>query len=236
MIRRRLRAILSMMIFGDLVEVAETTASTTWIDQSCRGEWWTVGALVPNQYERVLRVSAPVPSPGDWWSAYREVFDVIASVGERHTSSPERAWFAIWEGHGFDNISSRVAWRDAPADEEERRVRDGERERLGAEDRRRNAAIRAELDRIPRFDRPGRTYYLVTGPVRTVTELRHPDDRDWRNPDLFWPDDRRWFVAADVDFWSLYVGGSGRFVDELAGSLPTLSTPVELDLPLEIED
>ena len=31
---------------------------------------------------------------------------------------------------------------------------------------------------------------------------------DWRNPDLFWPDDRRWFIATDVDFWSLYIGGS----------------------------
>jgi hypothetical protein len=49
-------------------------------------------------------------------------------------------------------------------------------------------------------------------------------------------DDRRWFIATDVDFWSLYVGGSRSFVDEVADSVPTSSALVELDTPLEIED
>ena len=53
---------------------------------------------------------------------------------------------------------------------------------------------------------------------------------------MFWPDDRRWFVAADVDFWSLYIGGSSSFVSEIAESVPTPSAPVDLDVPLEIED
>jgi hypothetical protein len=76
-------------------------------------------------------------------SRFREIFEVVASVGERHTSSPDRAWFAVWEGHGFDNVASRVAWRDAPADEAEQHARDVERQRLRDEDRRRNATIRA---------------------------------------------------------------------------------------------
>jgi hypothetical protein len=49
-----------------------------------------------------------------------------------------------------------------------------------------------------------------------VTELRHPDGDGWRNPDLFWPQDQGWFVATDVDFWSLYIGGSTGFVDRRA--------------------
>jgi hypothetical protein len=76
----------------------------------------------------------------------------------------------------------------------------------------------------------------LTGPVRAVTELHHPDAPDWRNPDLFWPDDRRWFVATDVDFWSLYVRGSSSLISEIAESVPTPSASVELDVPLEIED
>lgn len=224
------------MMFGDNVSPADTVASTEWIEQSCSGRWWTVGALVPNQYESFLRVSAPEMSGADWWSAYRELFAAVVSVGERHTASPDRAWFAIWQGHGFDNVRTRVAWSDPAADEAERRARDTERVRLHDEDRRRNAAIRDELHRIPRFDRPGRTYYLLRGPLRAATELRRPGRDDWHNPDLFWPDDGRWFVATDVDFWSLYIGGRSSFTTELADAVPTHSELVELDLPLEIED
>jgi hypothetical protein len=101
-----IRAILSTMIFGDSVRPAETVAPTEWLDHSCRGEWWTVGALVPNQYESLLRVDAPAPTDGNWWTAYRDLFDSVASIGERHTSSPDRAWFAIWDGHGFDRAET----------------------------------------------------------------------------------------------------------------------------------
>src|SRR5690606_11037258 len=99
------------MIFGNSLQPAEATTSTRWIEQACRGASWTVGELVPNHYEGLLRVHAPAPCDG-WWSAYREIFATVASIGERHTSSPDRAWIAVWEGHGFDNIARRVAWRD----------------------------------------------------------------------------------------------------------------------------
>ena len=58
----------------------------------------------------------------------------------------------------------------------------------------------------------------------------------WRNPDLFWPDDRRWFAGTDVDFWSVYVGGDDDFIAELASRVPTESEIVELARQLEIED
>jgi hypothetical protein len=43
-------------------------------------------------------------------------------------------------------------------------------------------------------------------------------------------------VAADVDFWSLYVGGSCSFTGEIANSATTPCEPVDLDLPLETEN
>ncbi len=86
------------MIFGDHVSAAHSVAPAGWIAGSCRGSWGTVGALVPSHYLVVLRVHAPAPRPGDRWSDYRELFETVATVGERHTSTPERAWFAVWEG------------------------------------------------------------------------------------------------------------------------------------------
>jgi hypothetical protein len=190
------------MIFGDSVASAVTVEPAEWIAGARRGRWWTVGGLVPNQYPLILRVRAPDPSVEDWWSAYRDLFEIIASIGERHTSSPDRAWFAVWEGHGFDSSATRAALRE-----------------------------------VPRFDLPNRAYYLLAGPVAAATRLQDPGSLlDWRNPDLFWPDDRRWFVATDVDFWSLYVGGDHDFVTDLARDVPTPTEVVTLDRQLETED
>ncbi len=225
------------MIFGDHFSVPETVAPADWIESACRGVWWTVGALVPNQYSMVLRVAAPDPMPGDWWSAYRALFEIVASAGALHTSTPDRAWFAVWEGHGFESATTHIAWGDPPFDDDTRRRREEERLRLREEDRRRNTATRLALSRLPRFHLPNRTYYLFGGPVSAVAEVCYPDSpTEWRNPDLFWPDDRRWFVATDVDFWSLYVGGDDDLIADLIRSVPTSTELVALDRQLEIEE
>ena len=178
------------------------------------------------------------PDPGleHWWSAYRDLYEVVASIGERHTSSPHRAWFAVWEGHGFATATTHVAWR-GPLDDETQRALDERRHQLRVESDRRNAAVRAALLEIPTFELPDRRFYLLTGPVSAVTQLRYPPPtNEWRNPDLLWPDDRRWFVATDVDFWSLYIGGDDDFIAALASNVPTPSEIVGFDRPLEIED
>ncbi len=225
------------MIFGDHVQYAATVAPAEWIEGACGGVSWTVGALVPNQYPLVLRVYAPEPGGEDWWSAYRRLFEMIASIGKRHTSSPDRAWFAVWEGHGFANGSRRVAWSDPPVDDADRQAREQVRAQLRDADELRNAQIRASLRQVPRFDLPNRTYHLLSGPVSAATQLGNPGSTTpWRNPDLFWPDDRRWFVATDVDFWSLYIGGDHDFITELTRTIPTPTEIVTLEHQLEVED
>jgi hypothetical protein len=224
------------VIFGGSLSAAESTDPAAWIAESLRGRPGTVGALVPNRFESTLRLHAPDPTPDDWWALYRDLFDLVAAVGARHTSTPASAWFAIWEGHGFVPSIGRIGWRYPPADEAERRWREEQRERQRDADRERNARIGPALAAVPRFDLPHRAYYLTHGPLPAMTELRYPDDDDWRNPDLFWPDDRSWFAATDVDFWSLYVGGSTAFTSELATSASTPCEFVDDDDRLPIED
>ncbi len=190
---------------------------------------------MPNQYETLIRLFPPAPCTGDWWPLYRDLFDTVASVGKRYTSTAERAWFAIWEGHGFDRFTTHIAHR-GPVDDDMLRTLELRRAALREEDQRRQASIRNALAPIPRFSMPHRDYYLLTGRVTAVTGLRYPDDDGWRNPDLFWPEDRRWFVATDVDFWSLYVGGQNSFIRELADSVTTPTEIVGYDLGLELED
>ena len=222
-------------LFGDHLIAPETAEGAEWIARARQGAWWTVGGLVPNELPQIVRVRAPHPDIGDWWSAYREVYEIVAAVGRRHTSTPDRAWFGVWDGHGFPNAARLIA-RQGPLGDNSRHALDDAQERLRAEDERRNEAIARALSAVPRFQLPGRAYYLLTGPVAAVSELRYPGlSGDWRNPDLFWPDDRRWFVATDVDFWSLYIGGDHDFAAELAGNVATRTEIVTLDRQLGIE-
>ena len=182
------------MTFGGTFESAPD-AFTEWIEQSCSGAWGTVGALVPNHFDSFVKVHSPEPSGGDWWAAYRDLFAAIVTVGSRHTSLPDHAYYAIWNGHGFL----------AP-------------------------------HQMPTLNLPHRTYYLTQAPLTATTKLRYPDTDGWRNPDLLWPEDHRWFIATDVDFWAVYVGGTSAFTTELASSIPTRTEPVLLTdaLPTEL--
>ena len=128
-------------------------------------------------------------------------------------------------------------WRgQLPAvDEAERQQREIARAQLRDDDPRRNASDPSSgLASISRSTLPERTYYLMEGPVGAGREPRDPVSSQWRNPDLFWPDDRRWFVATDVDFWSLNVGGDNDLVAELADNVTTPTEAVTLYVPPQI--
>lgn len=189
------------MMFGAHIEPAESVGAADWVDTWPLHGPWTVGGLVPERFESVLRMFPPDPCEG-WWLRYRDVFTAVATVGRRHTSTPDRAWYAVWEGHGFDTSTD----------------------------------VGAGLAAIPRFVRPSRSYYLLRGTVDAVDGFRYPGSDDWRNPDLWWPDDRRWLIATDVDLWSLYVGGPEEFLTELTAAVPTSTERVGRDDPIELED
>jgi len=89
---------------------------------------------------------------------------------------------------------------------------------------------------VPRFELPDRTYYLLQGPLSALVGLRYPDDDGWTNPDLFWPDHGSRFAVADVDFWSLYVGGSTEFTSGLSRRVNTPWEFVDRDQPVPIDD
>lgn len=189
-------------MFGAHVRPAETVESADWIASSRLGDWGTLGALVPNHYES-YRLVEPAPAGiEDWWGAQREVIAAIASVGARHTTTPDCVWFGIWEGHGFENRGTE-----------------------------------GQLATLPRFALPHRTYYLLSGHASAATAIEEPGGSGrWRPPDLWWPDDRSWFVATDVDFWCNYVAGSVGFTSEVTAEVPTPAHSVTLLQVLEPED
>ena len=172
------------MLLAVRVIPAVDAAPARWIAEACRGAGWTVGALVPNDYPAILRIATPDPEIGDWWSTYRDLYASIEAVGVRHTTSPDVAWFGVWEGHGFGHSITRFAWREPVDEHATRRAFEERREVLRVEGERRNTAIRAALADVPAFELSGRRYYLLprpgecgvavapSGPGRCVPEPR----------------------------------------------------------------
>ena len=69
---------------------------------------------------------------------------------------------------------------------------------------------------LPKFDLPNRRYYLLCGAITAASKIVRPEGNFPQPPDLWWPDDRRWFVAGDTDLDWFYIGGSERLVSVVA--------------------
>ncbi len=73
----------------------------------------------------------------------------------------------------------------------------------------------------PRLDHPGRSYVVLRGDVeaaaRPLWEPSGPGAVRYQSPNLWWPDDRAWVVATEIDFRWTYVGGSGACVAAILG-------------------
>jgi hypothetical protein len=67
----------------------------------------------------------------------------------------------------------------------------------------------------PMFSVPGRDLFLLHGTVDDVLTTLSEVDWIYRSPNLWWPDDRAWCVATEIDFnWS-YVGGSASCIQQV---------------------
>ncbi|MGH8919035.1 MAG: hypothetical protein ACRD0H_12055, partial [Actinomycetes bacterium] len=72
--------------------------------------------------------------------------------------------------------------------------------------------------KAPTFNLPWRDYFLLVGPVSAaVQSLSGPllSAVMFRSANLWWPDDRSWCVATEVDMDCTYVGGSAECVADL---------------------
>ncbi len=62
---------------------------------------------------------------------------------------------------------------------------------------------------------PNREYLLIRGPVELAAANLAAEPAE-QSANLWWPDDRAWCVATDVDLMSTYVGGSAACLADLA--------------------
>ena len=82
---------------------------------------------------------------------------------------------------------------------------------------------------------PKREHLLFRGPIEGVMSFliwRHPFSSD--SPNIWWPADRAWCVATDIDLYDTYVGGSAECIEAILGHPELEALPAALDARLDI--
>jgi hypothetical protein len=82
---------------------------------------------------------------------------------------------------------------------------------------------------------PGRDYFLSYGDVNAITSFYSAAHRQPAN--IWWPDDRAWCVASEIDLMATYVGGSSECIAQLLASdeLEVMQTSVDARVDSEAD-
>lgn len=193
----------------------------------------TVGFRVPSGFESILRLHHRPADSGTTWRGLRELdqqpheddfcdledsmVDALLPTLEGATGTPELVHFAQWLGWG-DLIrgSSTISYSTPPTPQQQREL-DIERARY-------DAAQEPIYDFVERCAQVewwgGRTMFLFDGPIDAVTSVGsidgfHPVGLARRAPQWWWPADRAWFVATEIDDPCTYIAGSADMIDRV---------------------
>jgi hypothetical protein len=198
----------------------------------------TVGAVLPAvfaAYGRVLHPAVRYAGDDDLEVAWADVADANAALAH-----PLMQWPAITGGWEFvAEEDQSPLWDDSPA---EGHLPAAVAARLAAVLRRHTAtpdecwfgvwrgwgSVRSGG---PSLRLPGRDHLLVRGPVELAAENLAAEPAE-QSANLWWPADRAWCVATDVDLMSTYVGGSAACLAELATTPDLEVVPAGPDDPV----
>jgi hypothetical protein len=175
----------------------------------------------------VTRVGTPTryndrqPQPGlfDGWprtgTISLEIARSLVDILRGHTTTPERCWFAAWEGYGdFRDGSAVLATIGGSPDDAPTTPPPG--------------TYREKPTDHPTFKLPQRGYYLARGSLAAALETVYGVTSGYLSASIWWPDDRAWCVATEVDFDWTYVGGTTECIAAILASPDLEALPAQL--------
>ena len=120
------------------------------------------------------------------------------------TDTPEHCYFGVWEGYGQYSGGVTLLTSDGSG---------------------RPLPTPRDIRRAQRIRGCNRDYLLYVGELQDITAfyanfLSEP-------PNIWWPTDRAWFVATDIDLDSTYIGASQECIDALLRHPALETVPAE---------
>lgn len=249
-------------MWTDRVRQLRDVSVAAWIAERLDPSWRTIASVVPTGFDAYARILHPVQigdgrartwgrvaevtgqtlhptaqwhaiigaaSPDDrnselWPDGTPDIGNLapeplleLCEVLARHTTTPEDCYFAVWEGWG--QLHGARVWLSSdggvPAP----------------------PLLTPEELAVPRMKLPGRAYHLFQGPLAAMGDLVRLDGTDWdtQSPALFWPADRSWCVATEIDFDSTLVGASAAAVADVLATGGLEALPVGPDASLQAD-
>jgi hypothetical protein len=182
-----------------------------WVIHRLRGATGTLGSLMPADFNGYVCI----PHPGDAdvprveGTLPPELAGTLASIAAQFTGTAQRCWFGLWHGYGW-LYASRAAGR--------RPASSGTLPSL------------ADVEGVPRVKLANREFLLYKAPIDAATTLTgYPTHQ---TPNLWWPDDRAWYIMTDIDLTSTYVGGALPFLERMLAEPRLAARPASLEDPL----
>lgn len=210
---------------GDLQQLPDDVRAADWIAAAVRDFDHTVGSLVPPVFEAYARVFHPATRSNETADAAgapgRRVevswAQVAAANGRQAHAGME--WVAITGSWAYHHGGSQSGIWDEEPDEGTLPAVQAQAltEVLGRFTSTPGECFYAvwegfgALALMPvaaTVAMPGREMLLLTGPLSQARRVSMETGSWEQSPSLWWPADRAWCVATDVDLMSTYVGGS----------------------------
>jgi len=168
--------------------------------------------------------SAPPPYHGQGpldGSLYGPDAEVLAGILREWTATPQDCWFCVWDGYGWESAFTFVS-ASASASAEK-----GQPPETVAPLRR--DPVPGPVREGPRVQLPHRSYLIYQGPAEAVLALPGLDGTFGQCPNLWWPADRAWCVASEIDLPWTYVGGPRGLIDAILADARVEALPAAPD-------
>jgi hypothetical protein len=142
----------------------------------------------------------------------------LSRLVEKHTRTPDACWFCLWEGFGYFAPGGMIEARAYFTEGSIPRL-----PKLPFSFRKKRPSRPVSGKKVTTNN--ARSYLLFTGSVR--------DAVGWEDgPNIWWPDDRAWCVASEIDHPHSYVGGAEAFIEEVLADPELEALPAQLEDPV----
>ena len=199
------------------------TSHADWFVDST-SDWQQTATFGPAGFDAYVTIRFDTPDSQSYRSDDLLVSHVVAVAAE-HTQTPGDVFFGLWDGWGdLDDgarqySTARANWmRDLWINPSPPRIR---------------PAFDDDILSGPKVNLyDARHYLLFRGPASNVGQWgANPIDVDTPRAlapaSVTWPQDRAWFIAADVDEESMHVGGSAALTEALLAAFGANAEPTK---------